>query len=444
MKKAIRKILILILALAVIARFGNFRQERSRPVYAVGDLVITHGGNPLGPPIFTVTNMLPGDEESQDVVVTNSGTVPRFVAVRGVRTGPPDELDPKFETVLEIVISEGGTDLYGGTLGTKTVQDFFDDSTDPNGILLSIVNPSDTTTYHFEVTFPESGDNDFDNQFQGKSVIFDLIFGVITGESLVINEVYYEVDGNHGVDSPKDRGIVSINGRNITVIIEGNGAGSTNTVTMTISQYCNITQSNNATIINGVIVTSNTGGNSASGNTGGNTSIITGAANAVVNIINIANLNIGTCNGKKLGLNDEWIEIYNPTDHAISLKNWRLRDNSGSDTVINANKSVPAFGFALISKDARPWSFWNENPLAKKIELGRQIGDGLDNDGDHVYLKKPDGTVVDAVGWGDDTAVWNPAVPLVALGSSIERLVPGFDFDLASDWEERTPPTPGN
>ncbi|OGY21614.1 MAG: hypothetical protein A3F04_00585 [Candidatus Chisholmbacteria bacterium RIFCSPHIGHO2_12_FULL_49_9] len=192
-----------------------------------------------------------------------------------------------------------------------------------------------------------------------------------------------------------------------------------------------------------MIVISNTGGNSASGNTGGSTSIITGAANAVVNIINIANLNIGTCNGKKLGLNDEWIEIYNPTDHAISLKNWRLRDNSGSDTVINANKSVPAFGFALISKDARPWSFWNENPLAKKIELGRQIGDGLDNDGDHVYLKKPDGTVVDAVGWGDDTAVWNPAVPLVALGSSIERLVPGFDFDLVSDWDEQAPPTPG-
>jgi len=68
----------------------------------------------------------------------------------------------------------------------------------------------------------------------------------------------------------------------------------------------------------------------------------------------------------------------------------------------------------------------------------------LDNGGDHIFLKDPTGATVDAVGWGSDTAVWNPAVGLVSLGSSIERLVPGFDTDQPEDWEERDPPTPGN
>ena len=434
-KRLFRKIITLLLSFTVfIAGFSIYQSQRPSTVRAFGDLTVDFHTVLPGDPIFEVANMAPGDAEDRDVDVTNTGTVDRFVAVKGLRTGGVGT-DPKLETVLDVVISEGGNDLYGGTspTGPKSVQEFFDDSGDPNGIPLSILPDGDTTTYNIEVTFPTSAGN----PFQGKSVIFDLTFGIITGESLVINEVYYLVDSDHGLDSPKDRGISNIIAQNINT-----GPGSTNIAKVKIKNICKILQQNNSNINNNVNINTNTGGNSASGNTGGG-SIVTGAINAVVNIFNGGNSNTASC-AKKLGQNDEWIEVYNPTDQEISLKNWRLVDNSGVETIIHPNKKVPAGGFALISKDASLWTLWNEDPSAQKVELGSQIGDGLDNGGDHIFLKNPAGDTVDAVSWGSDTAVWNPAVGLVSLGASIERLVPGFDTDQPEDWEERDPPTPGN
>ncbi len=432
-KRFVRKVFTLFLALVVIfASASIYESTRPSTVRAFGELTVDFGVPP-GNPIFVVNNMAPGDMQNRNVGVTNSGTVDRFVAVKGLRTGGVGA-DPKLETVLDIVISEGGNDLYGGTAGAKTVTNFFTDSADPNGIPLSILGDGDSTTYNFKVTFPTSAEN----EFQGKSVIFDLTFGIIIGDNLVINEVYYRVDSSHGLDSPKDRGV----GGNIIAQNINTGPGSTNIAKVKIKNTCNINQTNNSNVNNNININANTGGNSASGNTG-NGSIFTGAINVVVNIFTNGNTNSASC-GNKLGQDDEWIEIYNPTDHEISLKNWKLVDNSGIETIIHPNKKVPAGGFALISKDASVWTFWNEDPDAKKVELGSQIGDGLDNGGDHIFLKNPTGATVDAVGWGSDTAVWNPAVPLVSLGSSTERLAPGFDTNAPSDWEERNPPTPGN
>jgi len=59
-------------------------------------------------------------------------------------------------------------------------------------------------------------------------------------------------------------------------------------------------------------------------------------------------------------------------------------------------------------------------------------------------LKDSQGNLIDTLSYGNDTSIFNPSVPLVSLGSSFERLVPGFDTDFASDFEQRNPPTPGN
>lgn len=439
-KKLLRKITTLILATALVFVGANFfGSTKISTVRAFGDLVVNFHVS-AGDPIFVVNNMAPGDPpEIRDVDVTNNSTTARFVAVKGVRTGGVGN-DPKLETILDIVISEDGTELYGGAnpANAKTVKDFFDDSGDPNGIKLSVVNPSETTTYNFKVTFPTFAGNDF----QGKSVIFDLTFGVITAQNLVINEVYYKVDSAHGLDSFKDRGAVcgGCEAKNI-----GNGSGSKNTAICLNINSTTVVQENSANIQNKTSASANTGGNQATGNNGGNTNINTGKASSSISVSNEANKNVAslTCGGGK-GQNDEWVEIYNPTNQDISLKNWTLTDNSGQETIIHANKKVAAGGFVLLSKDADTWKFWNENSAAVKIELGRQIGDGLDNSGDHLFLKNPAGDIIDEVGWGSDTAVWNPAVPLVSLGSSIERLVPGFDTNSASDWKKQATPTPGN
>lgn len=323
-------------------------------VRAFGDLVVTYLGVPLGSPIFNVSGMLPGDPpEIRNIDVVNAGTVARYVAVKGIRSGPKNEISPFLEEALNIKIFDGGILKYENTL-----QGFFDDShyNDPNkvGILLDPVNSGQTKNYNFIVTFPSSTEN----EFKDKTVIFDITFGYITTDHLVINEVFYQVDPDHGVDSYKDRGYPK--------------------------------------------------------------------------------------KDDKKGQDDEWIELYNPTGQNISLKNWTLEDNfSGKKIILHANKFIKAGGFALIAKDASMWKYWDEDNSAVKIESIDFLGDGLDNNGDHLFLRNYLGEVVDSVGWGNDIKIWNPSVTDVTIGSSFERLVPGFDTDLPLDWKEQISPSPG-
>lgn len=170
-KKKIYKILLVGLSLATIYSFTSPQFLDKSTAYAVGDLTIDWGV-PTGDPIFTVTGMVPGDIESREVDVTNNATSARPVAVRGVETSQTGDLS----TVLDFVISEGATDLYGGTsaTGPKTLADFFADSDPINGLALSTLGPSSTTTYTFKATF----EPDADDGFQNASVVFDLVIGI--------------------------------------------------------------------------------------------------------------------------------------------------------------------------------------------------------------------------------------------------------------------------
>ncbi len=436
MKNELFRIGILVLVLGLIL----FRVEAVR---AAGDLNINYHVPP-DDPIFVVENFLPGDSENRNIDITNNGTIARAIWVKGIRTGGVGGA-PKLETVLDIVIKDGVTPIYGAgsPTGPKTVQNFFADSSAPAQVTLGTINPGVHKTFNFKVTFPTSAGN----EFQKKSVIFDLKIPNFKSDHIVINEVYYRVDSVHGLDSPKDRGIHSVHGDDVEIEISGNGEGSNNTVIVSRSEACKITQSNNTNVNNNVKINSNTGGNSILGNVlSGLISIITGNANSIVNISFFGSSNNSSSDcGKKLGQNDEWVELYNPTDHDVSLKNWRLTDNHGT-RVINANKTIRAGGFALLSKSASAWNFWNENPSAVKVELGGNIGDGLDNAGDHLIFKNPSSSEIDRMSWGSDTSGFIPPAvnPLVFLGSSTERLTPGFDTNIAGDWLDRNPPTPGN
>jgi Lamin Tail Domain len=350
MKKRILRILLAISVIGVFAYIFSSQRflKQSDTVRAFGNLTVKYLGVTLGSPIFNVANMTPGNApETHNIDITNGGNVAAYLAIKGVKkTG-----DGVLETGLYIKIIEGSAVLYGAgsTTGPKTLKNFFDESTSPNGIQLSIVNAGANTTYKISVDLPSS----VGNEIQGRNVTFDLTFGIITSSNIVINEVYYGVDGSHGLDGPKDR------------------------------------------------------------------------------------------TDKKSGQNNEWVELYNPTSSDISLKNWTLTDNSGVRSTINANKTIKAGGFLLISKDASTWKYWNIKP-SDTLELGNQVGDGLDNSGDRLTLKNSTGAEVDKVSWGTDTTALNPSIPGVSLGSSIERLVPGLDTNSFNDWASRFPPTLGN
>lgn len=170
--KILRNLITFIVSLSLIIGGANIYQAaQPKTVYAVGDLNV-EWGVPDGDPIFVVTNMLPGDSEQRSVDVENNGTVPRDVGIRGVKT----EEIAAFSTILDFMILENGTELYGGTspTGPKTLAEFFTESGGPNGLFLSTLGPGDSTTYTFKATFPpEAG-----NEFQNAKVVFDLIIGI--------------------------------------------------------------------------------------------------------------------------------------------------------------------------------------------------------------------------------------------------------------------------
>ncbi len=157
-----------VVSLAIYLAAPNFLTKSES--YAIGDLTVNWGVLPEGSPIFVVNNMAPGQSQDRDVTVNNGAPSIRPVGVRGIQVSETDSLG----SVLEITISAGGTDVYGGTIGTKTVSQFISESLGPNGIFLTNLNPTQTKTINFKVDFPQSAGN----EFQDSSIVFDLKIGI--------------------------------------------------------------------------------------------------------------------------------------------------------------------------------------------------------------------------------------------------------------------------
>src|SRR3990172_10301676 len=192
MKRKIFKIFItIIVAAAATLSFITIKQQQAlSKVKAIGDLTVDFHlppGVPLGGPIFVINNLAPGyPPESHEITMVNNASVIRPVGIRGENKSPDgtNDLSPG----LDLVISSGIIDLYGGSspTGTKTLADFFNETTPANGIELFILNPGETKTITVTVTFKaESG-----NEFQSASVVFDVIVGI----SVELPEACQEID----------------------------------------------------------------------------------------------------------------------------------------------------------------------------------------------------------------------------------------------------------
>jgi len=155
--------------------------------YAAGDFEVNFHV-PSGQPIFTLQNMKPGDQTQKTIDVKNTGNTTATPRIKGTRTGGVGS-DPKIEHILSMVIKDGNVTLYGPV----TVEQFFADSTTPTGIGLSSITKNHTKSYTILVTFPALAGN----EYQAKSVLFDLLVDTFSTEKIVINEVFYHVDKSH-------------------------------------------------------------------------------------------------------------------------------------------------------------------------------------------------------------------------------------------------------
>lgn len=342
LKKKIVNILIINLALLLVVSFIAPKVFDSSTVQAIGDLSVDWGV-PAGSPIFTISNFAPGQSQSHIVSVKNNATTTRPVGVRGVKTSETGSIS----NVLNITISQNGSDLYGGTAGTKTLSQFFTESSNLNGIPLSLLPPSASTNYVFKVEFNQSAGN----EFQGKSITFDLKIGIsvdiptaclgihFAGDPIFGtqgndtihgtngNDLIFGFEGNDQIDGGNGNDCIVVldgntkikGGNGNDIIIAGNGNnkidGGNGDDQITVGNGKNIVEGSNGDDI----VTTGNGNNDVSGGNGidrittgngndnirgdnGNDILIGGPGNDIIN----GGLGIDTCTGGEIVTNCEF------------------------------------------------------------------------------------------------------------------------------------------
>ncbi len=140
----------------------------------------------------------------------------------------------------------------------------------------------------------------------------------------------------------------------------------------------------------------------------------------------------------------EFFEIFNNTASTINLNGWKVSDNSTSGTMeitlpsieLGAGKILVViadavtlgapngYGCAVTPLHHQPAAWFNQN---------------LSNSGDRLILKDELGNTIDALSYGTDTTVFDPAAPDVFdnSGKTLQRMTYNTDFtdtDTAADW----------
>lgn len=111
----------------------------------------------------------------------------------------------------------------------------------------------------------------------------------------------------------------------------------------------------------------------------------------------------------------EWVELFNRSSSSISLSGGSLCDSRTSDCTI-----------AELSGNIEPKN-WLEILIS---------GSKLNNDGDSVILKNPEGIIIDQISYGGDK-------PQPDKGQSYARTSDGVDTNSDTDWAITTELTPG-
>lgn len=109
----------------------------------------------------------------------------------------------------------------------------------------------------------------------------------------------------------------------------------------------------------------------------------------------------------------EWVELWNPESAPINLDGWTMED--GRDLIASL--------YGTIAK----YSTWEITPAR------------LNNDGDTVKLKSPNGQIIDIVSYGKISS----STPALKVGESLARKVDGFNSGNANDFVITQTPTMG-
>jgi hypothetical protein len=170
------------------------------------------------------------------------------------------------------------------------------------------------------------------------------------------------------------------------------------------------------------------------------------AAHVVVNEVHIDSI-AGTG-----GSDDDWVELYNPTNQPVVLDGWSVQKSSETGTTIAKQAlsgSISAGGYVLIVKNGAATS--QALLDAADITAGTPFNLASDN---IVYLVNDninitgsnDANIIDFVGFGGaDFYEGTAPAPAIAETKSISRMPDGEDTDQNSvDFKVKDAPTPMN
>jgi hypothetical protein len=117
-------------------------------------------------PLFSEASFLPGNSITRWAKVTNNDTISHKIAAETINETDPDH----FASQLHLTIKEASNTLFTGTLA-----DFFA----AGERILSDLPAGQTTQYDFTIAFKSGADNNY----QGKTLEFDMIVGFQGGET---------------------------------------------------------------------------------------------------------------------------------------------------------------------------------------------------------------------------------------------------------------------
>jgi len=157
----------------------------------------------------------------------------------------------------------------------------------------------------------------------------------------------------------------------------------------------------------------------------------------------------------------EWFEIFNPFNYSVKLTEHKIGDaeifgDQEGMYVFPTDAVISPGGVIVIANRAASFkSTYNINPDYELSDSDPEVPDlmkyltwangssNLSNIGDEIILINSFDEVVDSVSWGSSTFAFNPSVPGVRDGHSIERWPASWDQDNAGDWIDQPQPQPG-
>ncbi len=159
--------------------------------------------------------------------------------------------------------------------------------------------------------------------------------------------------------------------------------------------------------------------------------------------------------------NFEWIELYNDNINPLSLTGYKLGDeetSGGGEGMLlfpEGTAILPGQTLVIANRAEDFKAQYQFSPQFEMNDSDDQVPDmlrysswaggsvNLSNSGDEVLLLSTQDELVDSLSWGSSNFAFDPSVPNVTEGHSLERYPPNSDSDTALDWRDQAHPAPG-